>query len=34
MARLYAEKMNAIFLARLVDDNPFHLYLNKPIQPD
>src|SRR5687767_1236838 len=31
MAKLYAEKMNAIFLARLVDDNPFHLYLTKPI---
>ena len=31
MARLYAQKMNAIFLARLVDNNPFHLYLNKPI---
>src|SRR5512143_407329 len=28
MAKLYAEKMNAIFLARLVDNNPFHLYLN------
>ena len=35
MAKLYAEKMNAIFLARLVDDNPFHLYLTKPISgPD
>ncbi len=35
MAKLYAEKMNAIFLARLVDDNPFHLYLTKPIsRPD
>jgi len=35
MAALYAQKMNAIFLARLVDDNPFHLYLNKPISaPD
>jgi len=31
IAKLYAEKMNAIFLARLVDNNPFHLYLNKPI---
>ena len=31
MAGLYAQKMNAIFLARLVDNNPFHLYLNKPI---
>jgi TRAP-type C4-dicarboxylate transport system substrate-binding protein len=35
MAKLYAEKMNAIFLARLSDNNPFHLYLNKPIaSPD
>jgi TRAP-type C4-dicarboxylate transport system substrate-binding protein len=35
MAKLYAEKMNAIFLARLVDDNPFHLYLTKSISgPD
>jgi TRAP-type transport system periplasmic protein len=35
MAKLYAEKMNAIFLARLTDNNPFHLYLNKPIStPD
>jgi TRAP-type C4-dicarboxylate transport system substrate-binding protein len=31
MAALYAEKMNAIFLARLCENNPFHLYLNKPI---
>jgi TRAP-type C4-dicarboxylate transport system substrate-binding protein len=35
MAGLYADKMNAIFLARLVDNNPFHLYLTKPItSPD
>jgi TRAP-type mannitol/chloroaromatic compound transport system substrate-binding protein len=35
MAKLYAEKMNAIFLARLVDNNSFHLYLTKPIsKPD
>lgn len=35
MAKLYAQKMNAIFLARAVDNNPFHLYLNKPIsKPD
>src|SRR4249920_455319 len=35
MAKLYAEKMNAIFLARHVDNNPFHLYLTKPIsKPD
>lgn len=31
MAGIYAQKMNAIFLARLVDNNPFHLYLNKAI---
>jgi TRAP-type C4-dicarboxylate transport system substrate-binding protein len=31
MAQLYADKMNAIFLARHVDNNPFHLYLTKPI---
>src|SRR5499427_6952314 len=31
MAALYAQKMNAVLLARLVDDNPFHLYLNKRI---
>jgi TRAP-type C4-dicarboxylate transport system substrate-binding protein len=31
MAKIYADKMNAIFLARFVDNNPFHLYLNKPI---
>src|SRR5580693_3716900 len=31
MAQLYAQKMNAVFLARLIDDNPFHLYLNKKI---
>jgi TRAP-type C4-dicarboxylate transport system, periplasmic component len=35
MANIYADKMNAIFLARVVDNNPFHLYLNKPItKPD
>jgi TRAP-type C4-dicarboxylate transport system substrate-binding protein len=31
MARLYAQKLNAVFLARHIDDNPFHIYLNKPI---
>src|SRR5215210_4833552 len=31
MQKLYGEKMNAHFLARTVDNNPFHLYLNKPI---
>src|SRR3984957_20493149 len=30
MAAIYAQKLNAIFLARLVDNNPFHLYVNKP----
>src|SRR5262249_14391901 len=35
MAVIYAQKLNAIFLARLVDNNPFHLYVNKPIStPD
>jgi TRAP-type transport system periplasmic protein len=35
MATLYAQKMNAVFLARVVDNNPFHLYLNKKIaSPD
>jgi TRAP-type C4-dicarboxylate transport system substrate-binding protein len=31
MARLYDQKMNAILLARHIDNNPFHLYLTKPI---
>jgi TRAP-type C4-dicarboxylate transport system substrate-binding protein len=31
MAKLYEQKMNAIMLARVVDNNPFHLYLNKRI---
>jgi TRAP-type transport system periplasmic protein len=35
MAAMYAQKLNAIFFARLVDNNPFHLYLNKQISgPD
>jgi TRAP-type C4-dicarboxylate transport system substrate-binding protein len=35
MAKLYAQKMNGILLARVVDNNPFHLYLNKKIaSPD
>jgi TRAP-type C4-dicarboxylate transport system substrate-binding protein len=35
MANLYEQKMNAIFLARHIDNNPFHLYLTKPISgPD
>jgi len=31
MARLYDQKLNAILLARHIDNNPFHIYLNKPI---
>jgi TRAP-type C4-dicarboxylate transport system substrate-binding protein len=31
MAKLYDEKMNAIMLARHIDNNPFHLYLTKSI---
>jgi TRAP-type transport system periplasmic protein len=35
MAKLYEQKMNTILLARVVDNNPFHLYLNKRIaSPD
>jgi TRAP-type C4-dicarboxylate transport system substrate-binding protein len=35
MAKLYDQKMNAIVLARHVNDTPFHLYLTKPItKPD
>jgi TRAP-type C4-dicarboxylate transport system substrate-binding protein len=35
MAKLYDQKMNAIFLARYVNDSAFHLYLTKPItKPD
>jgi TRAP-type transport system periplasmic protein len=35
MAKLYEQKMNTIMLARVVDNNPFHLYLNKRItNPD
>src|SRR5262247_4047482 len=35
MATLYEQKMNAILLARHIDNNPFHLYLTKPISgPD
>ena len=35
MAGLYAQKMNAVLLARIADNNPFHLYLNKRItSPD
>jgi TRAP-type C4-dicarboxylate transport system substrate-binding protein len=31
MAKLYDQKLNAIFLARHIDNNPFHIYLTKPI---
>jgi TRAP-type transport system periplasmic protein len=35
MEPICAQKLNAIFLARLVDNNPFHLYVNKRIStPD
>jgi TRAP-type transport system periplasmic protein len=35
MANLYDQKMGAILLARHIDNNPFHLYLTKPISgPD
>jgi TRAP-type C4-dicarboxylate transport system substrate-binding protein len=35
MEPIYAQKMNAVYLARLVNNNPFHLYLNKRIStPD
>ena len=33
--RLWGEKMNVVYLARAVDNSPFHLYLNKRIdKPD
>lgn len=31
MANIYDQKMNAVLLARHIDDNPFHLYLTKRI---
>src|SRR5262249_8557881 len=31
MMNLYDQKMNAVILARHIDNNPFHLYLTKPI---
>ena len=35
MAKLYDEKMNAIYLARQIGHTPFHVYLTKPItKPD
>jgi len=30
MQKLYNEKMGAHFLARMIDDTPFHLYLKSP----
>ena len=35
MANIYDQKMNAVLLARHIENNPFHLYLTKPIfKPD
>ena len=35
MAKLYEQKLNAILIARHIDNNPFHVYLTKPIsKPD
>jgi TRAP-type transport system periplasmic protein len=35
MAKIYEQKLNGILLARHIDDNPFHIYLNKQIsKPD
>jgi TRAP-type C4-dicarboxylate transport system substrate-binding protein len=35
MAKLYEQKLNGILLARHIDNNPFHVYLTKPIsKPD
>jgi len=35
MAKLYEQKLNGILLARHIDNNPFHVYLAKPIsKPD
>jgi TRAP-type C4-dicarboxylate transport system substrate-binding protein len=35
MATIYDQKMNAVLLARHIENNPFHLYLTKPItKPD
>jgi TRAP-type C4-dicarboxylate transport system substrate-binding protein len=35
MAKLYQQKLNAILLARHIENNPFHVYLTKPIsKPD
>jgi TRAP-type transport system periplasmic protein len=35
MANIYDQKMDAVLLARHIENNPFHLYLTKPIaKPD
>src|SRR5215468_9453325 len=35
MAKLYEQKLNAILIARHIDNNPFHVHLTKPIsKPD
>ena len=35
MAKIYDQKMNAVLLARHIENNPFHLYLTKAItKPD
>lgn len=35
MEKLYADKLNAVYLSRQTDKTPFHLYLTKPItKPD
>ncbi len=35
MQQLYAQKLNALYLARQTDKTPFHLYLTKPVtKPD
>src|SRR6476659_3190859 len=35
MAKLYEDKMNAVFLVRALVNSPFHLYLTKPLaKPD
>lgn len=35
MEKLYNQKLNAHYLARVVDDTPFHAYVNKPVtKPD
>lgn len=35
MEKIYNQKLNAHYLARVVDDTPFHAYVNKPLtKPD